>query len=246
MDAVAVAVAAAVGVLGGVGAARLADAVGQARYGPGTAGHDPEDAALAPLEAPTSTQQRIGLGVIGAVGMAGLAAGLPDGEVLVLFGSLFLAYLAAMVVDLQFLRLPDVFTYPAAVVALGGAAVLSERFDGVAFSGALWGAAIFAGFLLVARVGYQLVRGREGHGSRRHQAGALARAPRLAGSAARTPTRGTIGSIQLVIYAALVGNLLGAVGGLVLLRRFDRSLPFGPALVAGWALVVALSETLLA
>ena len=177
--------------------------------------------------------------------MAGLAAGLPDGEVLVLFGSLFLAYLAAMVVDLQFLRLPDVFTYPAAVVALGGAAVLSERFDGVAFSGALWGAAIFAGFLLVARVGYQLVRGREGMGLGDIKlAVSLGATAGWLGGAYTDP--GTIGSIQLVIYAALVGNLLGAVGGLVLLRRFDRSLPFGPALVAGWTLVVALSETLLA
>ena len=53
-----------------------------------------------------------------------------------------------------------------------------------------------------------------------------------------------IGGTQLVIYAALLGNLLGALGGLVLLRRFDREFPFGPALVAGWVVVVALAETL--
>ena len=35
-----------------------------------------------------------------------------------------------------------------------------------------------------------------------------------------------------------------SVGGLVLLRRFDREFPFGPALVAGWVVVVALADTL--
>jgi prepilin signal peptidase PulO-like enzyme (type II secretory pathway) len=47
-----------------------------------------------------------------------------------------------------------------------------------------------------------------------------------------------------VVFAALLGNLLGAVGGLLLLRKFDREFPFGPALVAGWTVVVAAADNL--
>jgi prepilin signal peptidase PulO-like enzyme (type II secretory pathway) len=53
------------------------------------------------------------------------------------------------------------------------------------------------------------------------------------------------GSLQLVIYAALAGNLLGAVVGFAALRKPDRELPFGPALVLGWLLVVANADRLL-
>lgn len=244
MDGLVVVVAAAVGGFGGIGAARLADRVGLARYGPGTDGHDPEDAALAPLEAPTTARQRSGVAIAGAVGLALLAAGLTEGDVLVLFGGLYLAYLAAMVVDLQFLRLPDRFTYPAAVVALVGSAVLSTRYEGVGFGGALLGAAVYAGFLFAARIGYQLLRGREGMGLGDIKlAVSLGATAGWLGGAYTNP--GSTGSIQLVVYAALAGNLLGAVGGLVALRRVDRELPFGPALVAGWLLVVALADRLL-
>jgi leader peptidase (prepilin peptidase)/N-methyltransferase len=234
-------VAAVLGLVGGYGAARLADVVGLARYGPSTAGHDPEDAALAPLDAPTTGPQRLGAAIVGAIGLAALAGGLPDdGEVVALFGALFLAWLAAMVVDLQFLRLPNLFTYPTAIAALVGVALL----DGPPLGGALLGAVVYAGFLLVARVGYQLLRGREGMGLGDIKlALSLGATAGWLGGAYTDP--GTVGSLQLVIYAALAGNLLGAVGGLVALRRVDRELPFGPALVLGWLLVVALAERLL-
>lgn len=229
------------GVVGGYLAALLADAVGMRRYGPGTAGHDPEDAALAPLEAPTTGPQRAGAAVVGGAGLVALAAGIDDGGVVALYGALFLAWVAAMVVDLQFLRLPNVVTYGTAVVAFAGLAVVGE---GVAYGGALVGAVAYAGFLLVARVGYQLVRGREGMGMGDIKlAIALGATAGWLGGAATDPP--TIGALRLVIYAAIAGNLLGVAGGLVALRRVDRELPFGPALVLGWLLAVACADRLL-
>jgi prepilin signal peptidase PulO-like enzyme (type II secretory pathway) len=47
-----------------------------------------------------------------------------------------------------------------------------------------------------------------------------------------------------VIYAALLGNLLGAVVGILATRRIDREFPFGPALVGGWVVVVLLAQTI--
>lgn len=244
MNAVVVVAAAVVGAAGGIGAAHLADRVGLARYGPGTDGFDPEDAALAPLEAPTTPRQRVGAAAAGAVGLALLAVGLDDGDVLLLCGALYLVYVAAMVVDLQFLRLPDRFTYPATVAALVGTAVLSSRHDEVGFGGALLGAAVYAGFLLVARVGYQLLRGREGMGLGDIKlALSLGATAGWLGGAYTEP--GAAGSMQLVVYVALAGNLLGAVGGIAALRQVDRELPFGPALVAGWVVVISLAEQLL-
>jgi leader peptidase (prepilin peptidase)/N-methyltransferase len=243
VDAVAVVVAAALGAAGGELSGRLADAVAGPRYGPGTDGYDPDDAALAPLHPPTTTSQRVVLAVLGALGAAALAASTDSGEVAVYLGVLFVGYLAAMTVDLQYLRLPNVFTFTAAVVAVAGAWVISERLD-VPFTGAWLGLLVYGGFLWVARVGYLLLRGREGMGL-----GDVKLALSLGASAGWVG--GTwvdpagVGAAQLVIFAALLGNLLGAVGGLVLLRRFDREFPFGPALVAGWVVVVASAETLL-
>jgi leader peptidase (prepilin peptidase)/N-methyltransferase len=244
VDAVAVAVAAALGAAGGELSGRLADVVGSRRYGPGSRGYDPDDAALAPLHPPTTASQRGGLAVLGATGMAALAAGIDRGEVVAYLGILLVGYLAAMTVDLQYLRLPNVFTFPAAGFALVGAWVLSERHD-LPFVGAWVGLLVYAGFLWIARVGYLVVRGREGMGL-----GDVKLALSLGASAGwlggTLVEPAGIGAVQLVIYAALLGNLLGAVAGLVLLRRFDREFPFGPSLVAGWVVVVAVAESLVA
>jgi leader peptidase (prepilin peptidase)/N-methyltransferase len=118
------------------------------------------------------------------------------------------------------------------------------RLDGPPFSGAVLGAAVYAGFLLVARVGYQVLRGREGMGLGDVKlALSLGATAGWLGGAHTDPS--AAGSLQLVIYAALAGNLLGAAGGLIALRRVDRELPFGPALVVGWLLAVTLAERLL-
>lgn len=246
MDGVAVIVAALLGAAGGYLSGPVADAVGVPRYGAGAPDHDPEDAALAPLDAPTSVRQRLVLAGLGAAGLAGIAAGAPAGEVLVLLGVLYISYLAAMVVDLQYLRLPNLFTYGAAVVAVAGAAALSDG-AGLDFAGAWLGALIYSGFLFATRVGYQLVRGREGMGLGDVKlAISLGASIGWLGTSATDPADPTwLGAVQLVIYAALLGNLLGAVGGLLLVRKVDREFPFGPALVAGWVVIVACSQQLL-
>ena len=251
MDGLAVAVAAAAGAGMGWAAGPLADRIGLARYGPGRPDHDPDDQALAPLDAPTSRAHQVGLAVLGAATMAALAARLPAGEVVALFGVLLLAYLVAMVVDLQYLRLPNTFTYPAALVAVGGGLLLSARLD-VSTIGIWVGAIFYPAVLLLLRVGYQLVRGREGMGlgdvklsvslgaSAGWLGGALASADG-ASLAARSPG---LAALSVVIYAMLAGNLLGAVVGAAALRRVDREIPFGPALVAGWVLVVLVADAI--
>src|SRR5690606_24675867 len=125
VDASLVALAGLAGLAMGGLSGTVADRVATPRYGVGTDGHDPDDADLAPLEPPTTTVQRAVLAVVGAGAMALVAAALDDGWRVAYFGVLIFVHLAAMTVDLQYLRLPDLFTYPAAVVAVGGALALS-------------------------------------------------------------------------------------------------------------------------
>ena len=247
-------VAAAAGAVGGLVAGPVADRVGAALYGPGTPGHDPDDLELAPLSTPTTTPQRVALAVLGAGVLGGFAARLSDGEVVLLFGALLLAYLAAMVVDLQYLRLPNRFTYPCAALAAAGGIALSAHLD-VPTVGIWVGALAYGGLLLVTRVGYQLVRGREGMGlgdiklsvslgaSMGWLGAALAHEPDPTVLVVTPPA---LGALQLVIYGSLLGNLLGAVVGGLATRRVDREFPFGPALVAGWILMVLLADSVVA
>jgi leader peptidase (prepilin peptidase)/N-methyltransferase len=243
VDSVGLAVAAVLGAAGGELAGRLADAVGQARYGEGTEGHDPDDAALAPLHPPTTARQRVVLAVLGGLGVAALAWSLDDGWTVTYLAVLYLGYLAAMTVDLQYLRLPNVCTFPAAAFAVAGAWLLSERLH-APLVGTWVGMAVYAGFLWLARVAYLLVRGREGMGL-----GDVKLALSLGASAGwlggTWVEPAPVGAIQLVVYAAMLGNLLGAAGGLLVLRRADREFPFGPALVVGWLVVVTFAEPLL-
>lgn len=252
MDGAGVLVAAAIGVIGGGLAGPVADRVGRSLYGPGTPGHDPEDLELAPLPAPTSTAHRVVLAVLGGALLGGFADRLTSGKVVLLLGALLLAYLAAMVVDLQYLRLPNRFTYPSAALAVAGGIALSAHFD-VPTVGIWVGALGYAGLLLVVRVAYQLVRGREGMGlgdiklalslgaSLGWLGGALVYNP---DPTALVVTPPALGALRLVIYAALLGNLLGAVVGGLATRRVDREFPFGPALVGGWVVVVLLAQSI--
>ena len=243
MGPVALVVAGVLGAVGGQLGGRLADAVAAPRYGPGADGFDPEDAELAPLQPPTTARQRAWLSALGAAGLVAIAASLDDGWTVAYFGVLLLGYLSAMTVDLQYLRLPNVFTYPAALFAVAGAWGLSQHLDRP-FAGAVAGLVTYAGFLWLTRIAYQLVRGREGMGL-----GDVKLALSLGASAGWLGglfvDPAAIGAIQLVIYAALLGNLLGAFGGVLLVRQFDREFPFGPALVAGWLIVVVVADTLL-
>lgn len=249
MGGLAVIIAAVAGAGGGWAAGLLADRIGTAQYGEGTPGHDPDDQALAPLTAPTSSRQRLVLVAIGAASMVAFATQYRVGLVVAYFGVLLFAFVAAMVVDLQYLRLPNTFTYPAALVAVAGALGLSAKYD--LPSGPGWvGALTYAGFLLLVRVAYQLVRGREGMGMGDIKLSlSLGASVGWLGGALAQPNADLLGSqppslaaVSLVIYAALLGNVLGAVGGGLALRRVDREFPFGPALVAGWVVVVVFAD----
>ena len=222
----------------------VADLVATPRYGVDAECHDPEDTELAPLDPPTTILQRVGLAVLGGAGMVALAAALEDGWRLVYFGSLLFVYLAAMTVDLQYLRLPNVFTYPAAALAVVGALALAAHED-VATYGIWVGMAAYAGFLWFARVAYMVSRGQEGMGLGDVKlALSLGASVGWLGSVGFDP--GWAGALRLVVYAAMAGLLLGAVIGLAVLRRVRVEIPFGPSLVLGWLLVVACFEPLTA
>lgn len=243
MDALGVAVAAVAGALGGWFAGPVADAVAAPRYGPDAEGHDPEDLALAPLAVPTTTRARVALAVVGGVGGAALARPFDDGEVVLLLVALGLAYLVAMTIDLQFLRLPNVCTYPAAALALFGTLLLSERLD-APWSPAAVGAVGYSAFLLVARTVFALARGVEGMGL-----GDVKLAVSLGATlgwvgGVLDPLSPVLGGVRFVILAALLANLGGALIGLVLIRRLDRAFPFGPYLVAAWLVILAASNSL--
>lgn len=238
MDATLAAVAVLSGLAMGGLSGTVADRIATPRYGAGSEGHDPADAELAPLEPPTTLRQRGVLALVGAGGMLALANALDDGWRLAYFGVLLGVYLAAMTVDLQYLRLPNVCTYPAAVLAAAGALALSAHED-VPTTGIWVGMVGYAGFLWVARAMYLLSRGREGMGLGDVKlALSLGASVGWLGSVGFDPS--WAGALRLVVYAALLGNLLGAVVGLAVLRTADREFPFGPNLVAGWLVVVCL------
>lgn len=242
MDASLAAAAAGAGVVLGWLSGSLADRVAGPRYGVESDDHDPEDLALAPLDPPTTPGQRLALAALGGAGALALAVSLEDGWRVAYFGTLLFLYLAAMVVDLQYLRLPNVFTYAAAVLAAGGALALAAH-EGVTAVGTWVGMVGFAGFLWVGRAAFLLLQGREGMGM-----GDVKLALSLGASAGWLGSIGFdppwAGGLRLAWYAAGLGIVLGAAVGLLVLRRPSREIPFGPSLVAGWLVVVVLFEPL--
>jgi leader peptidase (prepilin peptidase)/N-methyltransferase len=137
-----------------------------------------------------------------------------------------------------------VFTYPAAALAVVGAFALAAHED-VPTSGIWVGMAAYAGFLWFARVAYLVGRGQEGMGLGDVKlALSLGASVGWLGSVGFDP--GWAGALRLVVYAAMAGLLLGAVVGLVVLRRVRVEIPFGPSLVFGWLVVVTLFEPLTA
>lgn len=238
MDGSLVALAALSGLAMGALSGPVADRIGVSRYGPDTPGYDPDDAALAPLDPPTTARQRAVLALVGAAAMAAMAADEHPGWRLAYFGVLLAVYLPAMVVDLQYLRLPNVFTLPAAVLAGAGAVALSAH-EGKSTMGAWVGAAAFAGFLWIARTAFLLVRGREGMGLGDVKL-AISLGASLGWLGGQEFEPSWAGALRLVVYAALLGNVVGAMSGLLAHRAVEREFPFGPSLVFGWVAVVAL------
>lgn len=221
--------------------APLADAVAAPRYGVGAPRHDPEDLALAPLGSPLPLWARNGVAAIGALFGAVLASRGAPVEVVLVIGATAAVLGVAGLVDLQYLRLPDLLTYGVAAgsaVAMALASVSLE--DTGALRGALVGGLGLAGFLLVVGEVFRLVRGVEGMGL-----GDIKLALSLgatAGWVGYDPVIGVLGSLQVTVMVLVTSNLVGLVGGVLLTRRdAQKAFPFGPFLLLGWALVVAVA-----
>jgi leader peptidase (prepilin peptidase)/N-methyltransferase len=219
------------------------DAIAVARYGPDSPGYDPEDLELALLPAPTTRRTRVVATIVTAVA-AGLLAMEFDGvDVWFYFAALSWAYVVAAVIDLQYLRLPDLLTAPAALVAVAGSFVIAAR-EGVteaAFPGPFVAVGL-AAFLYAVSLVFRVVRGQDAFGL-----GDVKLELSLAASVAWlgwTHDLPVAGPVQLAILAAFAGFLIGALAGLPAAGfRISRHIPFGPFLMIGWFVVVLLADT---
>ncbi len=244
MGSVGVVVAAVVGALAGLTVGPIADRIATPRYGPGTAGHDPEDLALALLAAPTSRRAGTIAAVATTVAFALLAGEFADVEVWLLFAALTWAYAVAAVINLQYLRLPDVITWPSVAVAVAGSFALAAHFDHV--EAATWGLVATAGaatFLWSFGLFFRLLRGADAFGLGDLKL-LLSLGPSV-GWLGWTELQPAFGPVAIVVWATLAGFVIGSVVGLPLAGfKVSKHLPFGPFLMAGWFVVVLLADSL--
>lgn len=151
--------------------------------------------------------------------------------------ALFTVLIGLSVIDMETLRLPDRLVGPSVLV--GALAVgVSAAVDGslTPIAGALTGAAIYFGILLVTHL--------------IHPAGMGFGDVKLAflmGMALGWPTEGGLAAFALVMWAMLVGFGLGSVIGIVILvvRGRSAAYPFGPFLALGAVGVMLLAPDLL-
>ena len=133
---------------------------------------------------------------------------------------------AVSVIDLQLLRIPDRVTFPTLAVAVPLVALVSLRYDdGEAFVAALVGAVAYFVLLLLPHLVYP--RGM-GFGDVKL---ALVMGLYL-GWLGWSEAHPVFGPIQLVLYALMLGCLLGVVFGVIsaAITRRKGEFPFGPAL----------------
>ena len=220
------------------------DRIATPRYGPGTKGDDPEDRELALLSAPTSSRVRIVAAVITTVAVALLAVEFDDVDVWAFFAVLTCAYVVAAVIDLQYLRLPDVITWPATGLAVIGSLVLADRHAEV--DGAVWGIVATAGavvFLFLFGELFHLLRGKEafGLGDTKLEL-SLGASIGWLGWTADFPA---FGPIQVVLVEVMAGMVVGSLAGLPAAGfKVRKPVPFGPFLMVGWFVVVLFADSL--
>ncbi len=211
----------------------LADVVGLARYGPDTPGHDPEDAALALAGGADHHGPACRAAAAAGGRRAGGAGRRPSddtGTVGALRRPLPRPGSPPWSSTSSSSGCRNLFTYPDGDRRPGrrGPArrpAVRRRHPRRRSS--------TPGFLLVARVGYQLLRGREGMAwGDIKLALSLGATAGWLGGPYTDPS--TVGSLQLVIYAAWPATCSGAVAAWWRCGGVDRELPFGPALVLGW------------
>lgn len=244
MDVAAVLAVAVLGTGAGWASGPVADRLARTRYAEGAPDHDPEDAALAPLDGPTSPRARLGAAVACGLAGGGLTATIGWGVVLLPFVVVAWMGLTASIVDLQYLRLPNVLTYGGAAAAIALCAGGAYWYDDPSsFRGAVTGSLVYAGLLLVMLVLFRVVAGLDGLGLGDVKLALALGAP--LGWYAWTPEFPILGSLQVVSYAAMFGSIASVVAAAVLTRyERGRAFPFGPFLVGGWLIAALLVDTL--
>jgi leader peptidase (prepilin peptidase) / N-methyltransferase len=153
--------------------------------------------------------------------------------------SLFAGLVAMSTVDIWAMRIPTRFAHATAgavAVAIVVATAIDSGIDADTLRGALVGAAVLGGGLLVLH----LISPRMlGFGDVR-----LATVAGLVvGWLAWTPEHPVLGPVEDALDAALLGGFIGALVGIVLLamRRRNDPFPFGPSLAVGASLVILAS-----
>jgi prepilin signal peptidase PulO-like enzyme (type II secretory pathway) len=245
VGAVGIVVAAFVGALAGLTVGTVADAIATPRYGPDSEGHDPEDQALALAAAPTSARTGTAAVVVTTVAFSLLAGEFAEVDVWAFFAVLTWVYVVAAVIDLQYLRLPDVLTLPAAAFAAVAALALAERHldrPGAALAGFL-GAAAVVGFVWGFSTLFRLLRGKEAFGL--GDVKLLVSLGASVGWLGWAPLEEVSGPVTMVVYVAMAGFLIGSLAGLPAAGfRLSKHIPFGPFLMVGWFVVVLFADSL--
>lgn len=244
MGTLGIVLAALAGAVAGLAVGPVADRIATPRYGAGADGHDPEDMELALLAAPTSRRVANAAAAVTTVLVALLAGEFADVEVWLFFAILTWAFAVAAVIDLQYLRLPDVIIWPAAAFAVAGSIALAAHFDHVE---AAWPAlAATAGvslFLYLFSTVFRLLRGREAFGL--GDVKLLLSLGASAGWLGWRPDAEVAGPVSMVIWVALAGFVIGSLAGLPAAGfRLSKHIPFGPFLMIGWFVVVLFADSL--
>lgn len=171
---------------------------------------------------------------------AELAVRYGDSSILVPLLVLGACLVAVSVVDLQLQRIPDRITFPTLALALPLVVVVSVQQDTTErITAALVGSAAYFLFLFVTHLVYPAGMG---FGDVK-----LALVMGLfLGWLGWSPRYPVYGPLRLVLYALMLGCVIGVVFGLVVqaVTRKRGSFPFGPALAAGCLVVVLFAADL--
>ena len=150
------------------------------------------------------------------------------------------ALITVSVIDLQLLRIPDRITFPTLALALPLILAITVHRDVTdAFQGAVVGAGVYFLLLFVPHLAYP-----KGMGFGDVKL-ALVMGLYL-GWVGWTATYPIAGPIRLVLYALILGCVIGVVFGLVVqvVTRRRGAFPFGPALALGCLVVVYFAQDL--
>ncbi|MBK6856793.1 MAG: prepilin peptidase [Microthrixaceae bacterium] len=146
--------------------------------------------------------------------------------------------LALSVIDLELYLLPNRITYPSivgSIVAIPILSLLLRQDPGLAIRSAYLGGVVYAGFLLVVLLLWEVLVRREGMGM---------------GDVKLAVLLGIwVGWIHLILvaYALVFACVLGVVVGVVMLivRRSSQAFPFGPWLAMGAIIAIMRSDAIL-